>query len=89
MLNLSRLRRALKAIEPWYDPRPVEVERIDTKCANFTEETLGQVRRIEVQWLGVHFAVELGCTPPKLTAEELADRRAYYAHLTEGGRPDA
>lgn len=89
MLDLSRLRRALMAIEPWYDLRDCDVSRLDAQCRHFTDEAVGYVRRLEVQWLGIHFAIELGRTPSKVSPEESAERRARYAALTQGGHADA
>jgi hypothetical protein len=58
-------RRFIQAIEPWYDWGRTNTFRLDAKCPKFSDEAEGEVCFFEVQWLGLHFAVQIGRTPPK------------------------
>ncbi|EJU14956.1 hypothetical protein LH128_01232 [Sphingomonas sp. LH128] len=78
----AAIKRGLKKIEPWFDWGRCERTRLDSKCAHFTDESWGQVHRFDLQWLGVHFAIELGRTPAKVTLAEAERRRARYNALT-------
>ncbi|WP_260928192.1 hypothetical protein [Novosphingobium sp. 9] len=60
-----------------------EVPRIDSQCHHFTDESWGEVSRIEIQWLGLHVAFEIARTPPKLTEAETAANRARLRSFTE------
>lgn len=78
---LAAIKRVLKKLEPWYDLGRCERARLDSKCAHFSDESWGQVYRLDLQWLGVHCAIELGRTPAKVTPAESKRRRARYNAL--------
>ena len=70
------LKRLLKAIEPWYDWGARSVFRLDHHERDFSDESEGNAFRFEIQWLGAHLAFEIGRTPRKLTAIEVAANKA-------------
>jgi hypothetical protein len=59
--------RFLAAIEPWYNWGEIYVERmegISPGADSFPQATgEGPVRFCELQWLGIHLAVQIGRTP--------------------------
>lgn len=63
----SGLRRVIAAAEPWYNGGEVHVERMQE--IRVDEGGLlhvggeGPVRYFELQWFGIHFAVQIGRTP--------------------------
>lgn len=65
----------IKRIEPWYAWGQHEILRIDQHEPDFADESAGNVFRFEIQWFGIHFAFEVGRTPPKVPVEEVAARR--------------
>lgn len=60
---MTRLRRLLALVEPWYNWGKVAVERMETVDGLYSDE--GDVRFFEVQWLGLHLGFQLGRTPAK------------------------
>lgn len=70
---MGRLSKIIAAIEPWYDWGKREVPRLDARCPYFSDESYGPVRFFEIQWFGLHLAIEIGRTPRKLTSAEVAD----------------
>lgn len=81
MANLLRwIRRRLPWIEPWYDWHRTTAFRIDTVERDFSDESEGEVWRFELQWLGVHIAIETGRTPPRIPAAVVASRKAERHH---------
>jgi hypothetical protein len=52
----------IDAIEPWYDWGKIGVERMESLRPGKTA-TDGEVRFIELQWLGIHIAFQIGRTP--------------------------
>ncbi|MEG3176164.1 hypothetical protein U1872_07990 [Sphingomonas sp. RB3P16] len=63
----NRLRRLLGAIEPWYNWGEVHVERMQEvrfgDGSHIEAGGEGPVRYVELQWLGIHLAVQFGRTP--------------------------
>lgn len=55
-------RRVFAAIEPWYDWGKIGVERMESLRPGQTP-TDGEVRYLELQWLGIHLAFQIGRTP--------------------------
>ena len=60
--NLAAFRRAVRAIEPWYDWGKIGVERMESLRPGETPVD-GEVRFVELQWLGLHVALQIGRTP--------------------------
>ena len=64
--NLSRL---IAAAEPWYNWGVIHVERMQEirvdEGSRLHVGAEGPVRYFELQWLGIHFAVQLGRTPKR------------------------
>lgn len=63
----NRLRRLIASIEPWYNWGEVHIERMQEvrlgDGGHVEAGGEGPVRYVEVQWLGVHLAIQFGCTP--------------------------
>ncbi len=63
----SNLSRMIAAVEPWYNWGVVHVERMQeirvVEGGRLQVGGEGPVRYLEVQWLGIHFAVQIGRTP--------------------------
>lgn len=63
----SGLRRFIAATEPWYNWGEVHVERMQEirvdEGGRLHVGGEGPVRFFEIQWFGIHFAVQLGRTP--------------------------
>ncbi|WP_242186558.1 hypothetical protein [Sphingomonas sp. CARO-RG-8B-R24-01] len=59
--------RLIAAIKPWYMWGWIGVERLQElrtdEGGRIESGGEGEVRYLEIQWLGVHFAVQLGRTP--------------------------
>ncbi len=55
-------RGILAPIEPWYDWGKIGVERMESLRPGQTP-TDGEVRYLELQWLGIHLAFQIGRTP--------------------------
>ncbi len=68
----ARLRRFIIAAEPWYDWGEIHVERMEElgqdERGNIVSGGEGPVRYFQIQWLGVHFGIQLGRTPKPLAA---------------------
>ena len=79
--NFGALKRLFDALVPWYDWRTANVFRLDAHDPEFADESEGNVGRIELQWLGLHFAFEIGRTPPKPSAQQVAATRQYLRIL--------
>lgn len=66
----NRLRRLLAAIEPWYDGGKIHVERMQGMRlgdgGHLEAGGEGPVRYVELQWFGIHLAVQFGRTPKAL-----------------------
>lgn len=75
----SLIKRGLAKIEPWYGWGQRDIFRIDFHELDFSDESEGKAFKFEIQWLGVHFAFELGRTPPKVTMAEVAARKLRLA----------
>jgi hypothetical protein len=81
--NSGAFTRLLDALVPWYDCRSANVFRLDAHDPEFADESEADVARIELQWLGLHFAFEIGRTPPKPSAQQVAATRQYLRILRE------
>jgi hypothetical protein len=66
-------------LEPWYDWGTTNVFQLDTREADFSDESEGPARFFELQWLGISLALQVGRTPRKITAEEVAANKARNA----------
>jgi len=77
----QRLRRFFAPIEPWYDwSSDATIFRINTVERDFLDESVRDDGfRFEIQWLGLHFGIVLGRTPPKITTDEVNARSAVRA----------
>lgn len=68
----ARWQRFISAVEPWYNWGEIYVERMQgMRMAgdDFPQATgEGAVRYVEIQWFGIHLAVQFGRTP-KATSE--------------------
>jgi hypothetical protein len=79
----AAIKRGLRKIEPWYNWYRSDIFRLDAHERDFSDESEGKAFCLEIQWLGIHVAFELGRTPPKLSAAEVASRRAMLAAKSE------
>jgi hypothetical protein len=62
--NRAAIRRAVRAIEPWYDWGRIGVERMEPlRTGEISID--GDVRFVELQWLGLHVALQIGRTPSR------------------------
>lgn len=63
----SGLRRVISAVEPWYNWGTIHVERMQEirvdESGRLHVGGEGPVRYFELQWFGIHFAVQIGRTP--------------------------
>ncbi len=60
------LRRAGRAVEPWYDWGTIHIERMEgTDPATMTPGGEGPVRFVQLQWFGLHIGFQIGRTPQK------------------------
>lgn len=75
------MKRALSAIEPWYNWGLVTVERLDAVSEDHGNE--GDVRFFDLQWFGLHLSFQIGRTPPKATAGQIANRARHRAEATQ------
>jgi hypothetical protein len=61
------VKRLLSAIEPWYNWGEIHVERMEgmRPGADDFPQAVGEgaVRFFELQWFGIHLAVQFGRTP--------------------------
>ena len=65
--RVTALRRVVTAIEPWYNWGEIHVERMqELRLADGSHVQAGgegPVRFVEVQWFGIHLALQFGRTP--------------------------
>lgn len=71
----GRIRRHAPWLEPWYDWGTTNAFRLDAQESDFSDESEAEVRHFEVQWLGLHFAIQIGRTPPRVPETEVALRK--------------
>lgn len=72
---VAAAKRAFAKVEPWYNWYRANIFRLDAECPDFTDESTGDVWRVQFQWLGLHLGAEIGRTPPKLSPAEVAAAR--------------
>jgi hypothetical protein len=60
---IGSLKRVIGRVEPYYDWGARTTFRMDAKREE--DVTEGEVRFFELQWLGLHFEVQVGRTPPR------------------------
>jgi hypothetical protein len=64
----ARWQRILTALEPWYNWGELYVERMQGMRMGSDEYPQaageGSVRYVEIQWFGMHLAIQFGRTPP-------------------------
>lgn len=82
---MSTLLRAIRCrmpwLEPWYDWSRVNTWRLNQVEHDFSDEAEGEVWLIELQWFGLHFAIQLGRQPRKVSAAQvLANKARNAAH---------
>jgi hypothetical protein len=78
------IKRALSAIEPWYNWGSVSVERLDAVSEDHGNE--GDVRFFDLQWFGLHLSFQIGRQLSKATPEQIARRAHYRAEYDERQR---
>lgn len=79
----SLIKRGLAKATPWYEWSRANVFRLDAQCRDFADESSGDVWRLQIQWLGLHFGAEIGRTPRKPTDGEVSIQRARLAAKEE------
>jgi len=63
---MSALRRAGRAVEPWYDWGMIHVERMEgANAQTMNPGGEGPVRFVQLQWFGLHIGFQIGRTPQK------------------------
>lgn len=61
-MNAAQIgRRALSAIEPFYDWGKINVTNMDARTMDEVVE--GDVRYFDLQWFGIHLSFQIGRTP--------------------------
>lgn len=75
------IKSAVAAIEPWYNWGSVGVERLDAVSEDHGNE--GDVSFFDLQWFGLHLSFQIGRTPPKATAGQIANRARYRAEAAQ------
>jgi hypothetical protein len=77
----QRLGRFFAPVEPWYDwSSDATIFRINTVERDFLDESIREDGfRFEVQWLGLHFGIVLGRTPPKIATDKVNARKVAQA----------
>lgn len=75
------IKRAMAAIEPWYNWGSVTVERLDAVSEDHGNE--GDVSFFDLQWFGLHLSFQIGRTPAKATAGEIANRARHRAEAEQ------
>ncbi len=78
------MKRAIKAVEPWYNWGTIYVERLD--AATEAEMSEGEARFFDIQWFGLHLSIHIGRTPSRLGAAEIAGRHAHHEEVAERRR---
>ena len=78
------IKRAVAAVEPWYNWGSVTVERLDAVSEDHGNE--GDVSFFDLQWFGLHLSFQIGRTPPKATVGQIANRAR---HRAEAGQRQA
>ncbi|MFV1919168.1 hypothetical protein VPH46_07020 [Sphingomonas sp. MJ1 (PH-R8)] len=76
---LRTVRRHVPWLEPWYDWGTSNVFRLDTREMDFSDESEGPAKFFELQWLGISLALQVGRTPRKISAGEVAANKARHA----------
>ncbi|WP_242183124.1 hypothetical protein [Sphingomonas sp. CARO-RG-8B-R24-01] len=65
--RVARWQRILAAVEPWYNWGEIYIERMQGMRMGSDDfpQAIGEgcVRYVEIQWFGIHFAVQFGRTP--------------------------
>lgn len=84
MKIVERIRQHVPWLEPWYDWGKTDAFRIDSVERDFSDESSAEVRYFELQWFGLHFAVQFGRTPPRIAREEVAENKRRYAQRAAG-----
>ncbi|KQM98753.1 hypothetical protein [Sphingomonas sp. Leaf25] len=75
------IKRALSALNPWYNWGAVSVERLDAVSEDHGSES--DVRFFDLQWFGLHLSVQVGRQPPKATPAQIASRAQYRREAAE------
>lgn len=73
MTIVDRIRCHAPWLEPWYNCGSINILRLDARETDFSDESEAGAWTFELQWFGVHFAVQLGRTPPRVPAAEVAE----------------
>lgn len=85
-MSLTELvRRRVPWLEPWYDWGKTTIWRLDQVERDFSDEAEGEVWLVELQWFGLHLAVQLGHQPRKVTPEKVAANKRRLAELERIG----
>jgi hypothetical protein len=74
---LRTIRTRVPWLEPWYDWSRVNTWRLDQVEHDFSDEAEGEVWLIELQWFGLHFAIQLGRQPRKVSAAQVLANKAH------------
>ncbi|KQM64691.1 MULTISPECIES: hypothetical protein [unclassified Sphingomonas] len=77
----SIIKRTVAAVEPWYNWGAVTVERLDAVSEDHGNE--GDVRFFDLQWFGLHLSFQIGRTPAKATAGQIANRARHRAEAEQ------
>ena len=64
VITSNPIARILRAIEPWYDWGIFNVERMEGSTSE-RDGGYGDVRYFQLQWFGIHIAVQFGRTPKR------------------------
>lgn len=75
------IKRAVAAVEPWYNWGSVTVERLDAVSEDHGNE--GDVRFFDLQWFGLHLSFQIGRTPLKATVGQIANRARHRAEAEQ------
>jgi hypothetical protein len=65
---MNTLRRIIAAIEPWYDWGKISITNLNARADAETVE--GDVRYVDLQWLGIHLSLQFGRTPKRARRSE-------------------
>jgi hypothetical protein len=83
------IKRLQAVLTPWWNWGPQGVNRLSSLSADFFGESIADVHRFEIQWLGIHFAIELGRTPRRMTDAEEAELRTRVVAFKTKYRKEA
>jgi hypothetical protein len=64
VITSNPIARIMRAIEPWYDWGIFNVERMEGSTSE-RDGGYGDVWYFQLQWFGIHFAVQFGRTPKR------------------------